>query len=155
MPKSDAPPPVKRGPGKPPHEPSQVDRDTVSAMAAGGISQEDIARVRGISRNTLLKHYRHELDTGAAALNTVVIIELVKRIKAGDFAAIRWWTQSRMGWSEKVTIDDPRRDQALRVVVEFMGKAEAPPVLDDDARLRGMGSVTGVRVPGSLVQLKG
>jgi hypothetical protein len=152
---SAAQPVVKRSRGKPAHVPTDVDRETVRVMVAGGFSHDDIARARGISDVTLRKYYREELDAGAAAVNAMVLVEHIKRIKAGDFQAIKFWEQTRMGWSEKVTIDDPRRDQALRVVVEFMGKAEAPPVLDDDARLRGMGSVTGPRIPGSVVQLKG
>ena len=35
----------------------------------------------------------------------------VPEIKAGDFAAIKWWTIARMGYSEKLTVDDPSRDK--------------------------------------------
>jgi hypothetical protein len=35
-----------------------------------------------------------------------VLIEHVKRIKAGDFHAIRWWQQARVGWLERVVVDD-------------------------------------------------
>jgi hypothetical protein len=49
---------------RPPHEPTKVDRDTVSVMVAGGIAQSDIARARGIGEPTLRKRYRAELDSG-------------------------------------------------------------------------------------------
>jgi hypothetical protein len=138
MPKNKATPPVvQRGPGHPAHAPTKVDRDTVSLMVAGGIAQDDIAAARGISTNTLRKHYLTELTTGATALNTIVIIELVKRIKAGDLAAIKWWTQSRMGWSERITVDDGKlADTPMRVIVEFVGDA-APPRLEHAARSTG------------------
>ena len=67
MPKRSDAASVKRGRGQPPHEPTQVDRDTITAMVAGGIAQVDIARCRGISLPTLRKHYRGELDSGMAA----------------------------------------------------------------------------------------
>lgn len=122
-------PPKRSGPGQPPHQPTTRDRDTVSLMAAGGIAQVDIARARGISIRTLQKHYKTELATGATALNTVVILEHVKRIKAGDFHAIKWWEQSRMGWREHIVVDDGKpADTPMRVIVEFVGEAGAPRV---------------------------
>src|ERR1700733_14601393 len=98
--KPAAPLPTKHPANRPPHQPTKVDRDTVSVMAAGGIAQADIARCRGISEPTLRKHYAEELATGMTALNTMVILAHIERIKAGDFQAIKWWQQSRMGWSE-------------------------------------------------------
>jgi hypothetical protein len=101
-----------------------VDCDTVSAMVAGVIAQVDIARARGISAVTLRKHYRAELTNGMTALNTIVLIELVKRIKAGEFPAMKWWTQSRMGWSERVVVDDGKpADTPMRIIVEFVDEA--------------------------------
>jgi hypothetical protein len=123
-------PVISQTPREPaPHEPTKVDRDTVSVMVAGGIAQADIARARGISMVTLRKHYRAELTNGMTALNTIVLIELVKRIKAGEFPAMKWWTQARMGWSERVVVDDGKpADTPMRVIVEFVGDAAAPRV---------------------------
>jgi hypothetical protein len=59
--KAVAPAPAKRPANRPPHEPTKVDRDTVSVMVAGGIAQDDIARARGISAPTLRKYYKLEL----------------------------------------------------------------------------------------------
>src|ERR1700722_8849020 len=116
--------PTKRPANRPPHEPTQVDRDTVSAMAAGGIAQADIARCRGISEPTLRKHYAEELATGMTALNTMVILAHIERIKAGDFQAIKWWQQSRMGWSERILVDHGKPAVTpMRVIVEFVGEA--------------------------------
>jgi hypothetical protein len=154
-PRGAAPPPPERPArkrGQPPHEPTKVDRDTVSVMVAGGIAQSDIARARGISLGTLRKHYKTELETGATALNTICIIEHVKRIKTGDFQAIKWWQQSRMGWSERIIVDDGKpADTPMRVVVEFVGEAAAPRVDQSAPR-------TGSRLPDDIrknVQLVG
>ena len=124
-PSAAAPSPAKRPAHRPPHQPTKVDRDTVSVMAAGGIAQVDIARARGISAVTLRKHYRVELSAGMTALNTTVILAHIERIKAGDFPAIKWWEQARMGWTEKAPTTDPA-DQPVRVVVELVGEAAAP-----------------------------
>jgi hypothetical protein len=127
-PSAAAPSPTKRPANRPPHEPTQVDRDTVAAMAAGGIAQADIARCRGISEPTLRKHYAEELATGMTALNTMVILAHIERIKAGDFQAIKWWQQSRMGWSQRIVVDDDKpANTSLRVIVELVGEAAAPP----------------------------
>jgi len=98
-PSAAAPSLAKRPANRPPHQPTKVDRDTVSVMVAGGIAQADIARARGISAVTLRKHYRAELTNGMTALNTIVIIAHIERIKVGEFQAIKCWEQSRMGWS--------------------------------------------------------
>jgi hypothetical protein len=119
---------TKRPAHRPPHAPTQTDRDTVAAMVAAGIAQVDIARVRGISEPTLRKHYRQELEAGTAALNTVVILEHIKRIKAGDFQAIKWWEQARMGWSERVVVDDRKPKDSLRIIVELVGGAATPQI---------------------------
>jgi hypothetical protein len=129
------PKPEPKRDGRPPHQPTEVDRETVAAMVAGGIAQEDIARCRGICENTLRKYYAAELDCGAAALNTKVILAHIKRIEAGEFAAIKWWQQSRMGWSERIVVDDGRlADTPMRVIVELVGEAPAPRIENQTTR---------------------
>ena len=135
QPETDASLPAKRVRGQPAHAPTKLDRDTVKVMVAGGITQADIARSRGISLPTLRKHYRAELDNGATELNTMVIVEHIKAIKRGDFAAIKWWEQARMGWRGDAGDADGRLpDQSMRVVVEFVGEPAAPTL--DHAPLR-------------------
>jgi hypothetical protein len=144
--------PSARPAHRPPHQPSKIDRDTVAIMAAGGICQSDIARARGISESTLRKHYKNELASGATQLNTLVLVEWIKRIKAGDFQAIKWWTQSRMNFSEKITVDDPARNQPLRVVVELVGSPApaAAPVTNAEAPRNSPHSL-----PGTVLQFRG
>jgi hypothetical protein len=146
-PKAAAPAPTKRAAHRPPHDPTKMDRDTVSVMVAGGIGQKDIARARGISEPTLRKYYKLELANGATELNTLAIIAHVKLIRAGDFHAIKWWEQSRMGWSERIVVDDGKpADTPMRVIVELVGEAapsrvepsaprSGPRLSDTDARV--------------------
>jgi hypothetical protein len=123
--------PAKRPAHRPAHEPTKVDRDTVKVMVAGGIIQADIARSKGISLPTLRKHYRAELDNGKTELDTMVVVEHVKLIKKGDFAAIKWWQQSRMGWRGDNGDDDGRErpERTMRVTIELVGEP-APSTLD-------------------------
>jgi hypothetical protein len=53
------------------------------------------------------------------------------RIKAGDFQAIKWWQQSRMGWREHIVVDgDKPADASMRVVVEFVGEVAPVTTID-------------------------
>jgi hypothetical protein len=126
--------PTKRGRGAPSHEPTKADRDMITVMVAGGIKQADIARAKGIDIKTLRKHYREELDNGASSINTMVLVEHIKLIKKGEFQAIRWWEQARMGF--RGDAEDPGKvaDQSMRIVVELVG--EKPPTTIDHAPLR-------------------
>ena len=127
--------PAKRGRGQPPHQPTKADRDAVTLMVAGGIPQADIAQWRRIDIKTLRRHYREELDKGAATVNAMVLVEHVKLIKKGDGPMIKWWEQARMGWRGDA---DPSKvpEQSTRVVVEFIGEPAQKPVTIDHAPLR-------------------
>jgi hypothetical protein len=138
MPKQKPKP--KRPAHRPEHEPTKQDRDTVQLMVAAGIEQIHIATNRGISRPTLRKQYKKELAGGATAINGIVIAAHIKRILAGDFNAIKFWEQARMGWSEKVVVDDGKpAGTPMRVVVEFVGDAaparDEPPTPRPGSRL--------------------
>ena len=87
---------------KPPHKPTDKDRQNVETMSAVGIPQDDIAAFLEIDPKTLRKHYRQELDTAAVKANSAIGGALYKKAMAGDTTAMIWWTKTRMGWSEKV-----------------------------------------------------
>ena len=58
--------------GRPPHEPTPALRRLVEHHAATGTLHRQIAKLLGLSLNTLKKHYREELDLGLARANAVV-----------------------------------------------------------------------------------
>src|SRR4051794_35682031 len=74
--------------GRPAHTPTEATRRQVEAMATYGIPQLDIARVVGISKNTLEKHYRDELDLAASKANAMVGQNLFRMATEKDFKAI-------------------------------------------------------------------
>ena len=85
--------------GRPPFEPSDEQRKNVEVLVSLGIPQTDIClMVRGpkgkpISLTTLEKHFRKEIDTGAASLRSQVGNFMISVIKGSDpppgFAPIR------------------------------------------------------------------
>jgi len=117
-------PPAKRG--RPEHVPSIGSRAKVTAWTGGGIDQEQIAKALSINRRTLAKHYKVELDAGRGTMDGMAITALALAMQRGGkeaVAAAKWWTQSRMGWSEKLTIDDVTalKDTPMRVIIELVG----------------------------------
>ena len=91
----------KRGPGQPPHAPTDETRQVVRMMAGCGIPQMQIAPVVGISDETLRKYYRRELDLGLIEANAKVAEALFRQAIGGDVGAAIWWTKCRMGWRER------------------------------------------------------
>ena len=58
--------------GRPPHEPTRDSRRLVEHHAATGTLHQQIAKLLGLSLNTLKKHYAEELELGLARANAVV-----------------------------------------------------------------------------------
>lgn len=97
-------PPKKRTRGQPPHQPTEVTRAQVGSLAGCGMPQALIAGEIGVSKKTLLRHYRAELDSGLERANAKVAQSLFKRAtnpddKGGVTAAI-FWLKCRAGWRE-------------------------------------------------------
>jgi hypothetical protein len=112
-----AAPPAKRPAHRPPYEATDKDRLTVKVMVAGGIEQDAIAGVLGISSVTLRKYFRREIATGAAEIGAQVVASLItlavgqkaapgRPALAANVQAAKWYTQARMGWQERVVVVD-------------------------------------------------
>jgi DNA-binding XRE family transcriptional regulator len=54
------------------HEPTDKDRKQVTLMAGIGLTHDQIAKVVGVSDETLRKYYDKELETAAAMMNAQV-----------------------------------------------------------------------------------
>jgi len=95
---------MKRGPGRPPHEPNDKDRRQVESMASYGISVAEIARVVQLSEATLRRHYAHELDTGHIKANALVAQSLFQKATGngpGSVIAAIFWLKARAGWRDR------------------------------------------------------
>lgn len=102
-----------------PHKPTADSRQQAEMMAGVGVPQSDIALLLGISEPTLRKHYADDLARGMAKANARVGQSLFQQAVGGNVAAAIFWTKSRMGWSEKTTLEVTGKDGGpLRVEAE-------------------------------------
>ena len=97
--------------GGPRHEPTSSTRNTVRSHAMAGTPQQKIADLMGISKNTLRKFYKDELNLGISQANAVVARGLYSAASGEDFRegiggysdflrAAMFWAKTRMGWRE-------------------------------------------------------
>jgi hypothetical protein len=104
-------PEEKKRMGRPPFEPTAVQRKTVAMMVAAGITQEEITKVvvnpetgKPIDVKTLCVHFEPELRESAGRANSAIAKSLFqKAIGDGPQAvtAAIFWAKCRMGWKER------------------------------------------------------
>jgi hypothetical protein len=85
--------------------PAQKDRDLVRTLSGIGVPQNDICILVGVTKPTLHKHFREDLDRGMAEANAKVAKTLYERAISGDLGAAIFWAKARMGWREKQEIE--------------------------------------------------
>lgn len=124
-PKAKRKPPARKR-GKPPHAPTDTTRAQVKAMAGFGIKQQDIAKVVGISKPTLEKYYRAELDTGMIVANSMVAESLYHMATTGKVpAAAMFWMKCRAGWKEVEPAGPPRApEETARAIKDALVEIE-------------------------------
>ena len=109
-------------------KPTDDMRRQVLTMTGFGIRQDEMARSLQIDKKTLIKHFRHELDTGMTEANVRVAQALyTNAVKNMNVAAQIWWTKTRMGWKDTSVVEN---NGAL--VVDFRW-ADAPPTIEAQA----------------------
>ena len=92
--------------GRKPFEPSEKDRVTVKAMIGYGITQDDVAKVIGISDVSLRKYFPREIELAVVEANLMVAQSLHQMATKGkNVTAAIWWSKTRMGWSERLPVD--------------------------------------------------
>jgi hypothetical protein len=71
-------------------------------MTGLGLTQQNICGLLDIDEKTLRKHFRRELDSGAAEANLRVAQSLYNlATKDRNVTACIWWTKARMGWKDQ------------------------------------------------------
>lgn len=86
--------------------PTDEERRLVEHYVTLGYTQEQIASLLGKSVDSLDRHCRQELDTGALKVNAKIGGKLFQKAMGGDTAALIFWAKTRMGWSEKVKVEN-------------------------------------------------
>ena len=118
--------------GKPPYQPDDNQRQMVERAVGLGITQERIAAMLGISKVTLEKHFRAELDRGMVSVEFQVGNSLVDQALKGNVNACALYLSRRAGWKETQVVEtkDARLDN--------MTEAELMQELADRANALGV-----------------
>src|SRR5262245_47452774 len=95
--------PRRRGP--PPFQPTEDQRRMVERAVGLGFTQERIAALLGITKPTVEKHFREELDRGGAVVEYQVGSSLVDQALKGNVNAQALYLSRRAGWKETQVIE--------------------------------------------------
>jgi hypothetical protein len=88
-------------PGRKAFAPTEEQRRQILTMTGFGMRQEEMCACLKISRPTLEKHFRYELDTGMTEANMRVAQALYTNCtKNMSVQGQIWWTKARMGWKD-------------------------------------------------------
>jgi hypothetical protein len=116
---------ARPGAGRKRWEPTERDRRQAEAMASYGLSHEEIAKMLDVDADTLKKHCRRELDTGALKVHAQMGQMLVATISGRQPGENAWpiihddgarsrllifYLKTRMGWKD-TTIVQHRGDK--------------------------------------------
>lgn len=98
---------ARAGAGRPAFVPTAAERKQVEALSGYGLTVEMIRHLvrDGIAIETLLTHFRAELDAGKAKANAQVGKRLFQKVMDGDTTAMIWWTKTQMRWSETQKVE--------------------------------------------------
>lgn len=102
--------------GRPPFAPTPAQRKQVETLSGYGIPQDDIARSVGISKPTLLAHFRDELDLGMTKANSLVVESLFKKATGDGPASVTaaiFWLKCRARWREETDLEKGESDISL------------------------------------------
>src|SRR5215470_13355730 len=95
----------RRPVGKPPYKPDDKQRQMVERAVGLGITQDRIAHMLGISKVTLEKHFRTELDRGSVSVEFQVGNSLVDQALKGNVNACALYLSHRAGWKESKVVE--------------------------------------------------
>lgn len=86
-------------------QPTDEQRTFVRMAVVAGFKQDDICKgvinpetENPISKHTLEKHFRKEIDTGMLDAGVRVVGSLYQNALDGDTTAAIWYTKARLGW---------------------------------------------------------
>lgn len=111
----------------------EIDLDKVEALAANGLTQQQIADSLGISESTLYERKRENTDfaeaikRGRAKGIAVVTNALMKKVKEGNVTAMIFFLKSQAGWKETQSVDLNLSDEAKPKVYKSLKE-----LFDDD-----------------------
>lgn len=97
-----------------PHEPTPITRAEVAALVSFGVAHDDIASHLGISHDTLVRHYKNELDNSVVRANAKVAAKLFRKATDGDdLSAQIFWLKTRGRWRTADKDEDKKNAKTL------------------------------------------
>lgn len=87
------------------HKPTDDSKKLVRSLSAVGIRYVDIAQKLDITDDTLVKHYKKELEDGRIDANAAIGQTLFNQAKDGNTSAAIFWLKTRAGWKETSTLE--------------------------------------------------
>lgn len=116
----------KRPVGAPAFQPTDEHRNLVRKLAGYGLPHEQIGALvaGGIHRDTLVAHFRQELDEGKASANERIGRTLFEKAMAGDTASLIWWTKAQMRWTslQQIQVQSDQRISIVSALAEAEGR---------------------------------
>ena len=94
------------------HIPTEETRKLVRSLSAVGIKYVDIAGKLDISDDTLVKHYKKDLEDGRIDANASIGQTLFQQAKNGNTAAAIFWLKTRAQWKETNALEVSGADGA-------------------------------------------
>jgi len=112
------------------HVPTDESRRVVRGLAGLGMIVDDVARLAGITENTLRKHYTEEMAIGRAEANVRVsraLFQAATKAERPNVVAQMFWLKNRAGWKD-IGIAPTNRVASISIhVVEGPDQAPAAP----------------------------
>jgi len=110
------------------HVPTEESRRVVRGLAGLGMIVDDVARLAGITENTLRKHYTEEMAVGRAEANVRVsraLFQAATKAERPNVIAQMFWLKNRAGWKDIGA--PPGGSGATSLRIEFVQAAPSRP----------------------------
>lgn len=88
--------------GNPPFNATPDQRRDVEAWVRAGCTADDIAVLLDVSRSTVDRHFKRELQLGRAKLKVALGGKLVKMALEGDKTSLIFWLRTQAKWNTRV-----------------------------------------------------
>lgn len=95
----------------------------VAKMCCAGITHPAIARVLGITDDTLKKYFKDELDTSLDIRNTKASELLWEKVLSGDTVCLLFYLKTRAGFRESQRIELETTQPLSEKTTAALGKA--------------------------------
>ncbi len=98
-------------------------RKQVQTLSGYGLSQEQIARMLGVHKQTMVKQCKIELARGKDLAYSQAVNGLFTNIKKGKEASIFFYLKTQHGWREKEPQQDVTQDKKVtKIILEVAEK---------------------------------